>query len=379
MTPSRLAFFWAQMNPEQSAIIQSDMALTYGDLKQAVDAIGERIERYDLAKSDPVAVAIPHPARQLMVCLALMRCGISVAPISQGALFYVRQAGINTVIHAGQGLMTAGGRNIQYEDSWLRRDDKLSGAATRVGPRIASNSDLMFVTLGAAGAVKKLIVSQRAIADRVKGLPVTGETNFERTLIVPDLTSPSGFLPALMQLCAGRTACFAPDHDAQLLLIETFEIEAISAPSQEIQGLLETVEKRRAYQCDSLKEIRVGPSSPELVRRVQSRRCRNVTLDYGGPEAGLIASGNYDVIAGVPNAVGFVMPGVSVEIIDEAGVRLPIGTTGVVRARSAYSANVSAASNADKGSGLDQAWWYPGDRGHLTENGILCIEARAGR
>jgi len=161
-------------------------------------------------------------------------------------------------------------------------------------------------------------------------------------------------------------------------LIETFEIQAISAPSHEIQGLLELVEKRRAYQCDSLKEIRVGPSSPEVIRRVQARLCRNVTIEYGGPEAGLIASGNYDVIAGVPNAVGFVMPGVSVEIIDEAGVRLPIGTTGVVRARSAYSANVSAASNADKG-GLDEDWWYPGHRGHLTENGILCIEARADR
>ena len=55
------------------------------DVKQAVEAICERIERYNLSTSEPVAVAIPHPARQLMVCLALMRLGIAVAPISQGA------------------------------------------------------------------------------------------------------------------------------------------------------------------------------------------------------------------------------------------------------------------------------------------------------
>ena len=115
------------------------------------------------------------------------------------------------------------------------------------------------------------------------------------------------------------------------------------------------------------------------MRRVQSRLCRNVTLEYGSPEAGLIASANYDVVAGVPNAVGFVMPGVTVEIIDEAGIQVPTGTTGIVRARSAYSAKVLAAGNPDNVSGGDQAWWYPGDRGHLTANGILCIEGRAGR
>jgi len=39
MHAAKLFFFWARINPEQPAVLQSDMALTYGDLKQAVEAI----------------------------------------------------------------------------------------------------------------------------------------------------------------------------------------------------------------------------------------------------------------------------------------------------------------------------------------------------
>jgi acyl-coenzyme A synthetase/AMP-(fatty) acid ligase len=381
MHPADLVIFWARMNPEQPAIVQSDMALTYGDVKQAVDAIVKRIERYHFTQNEPVAVAIPHPARQLLVCLALMRCGIPAVPISQGALFYVRQAGIDTVVHAGQGLMTAGGRNIQYEDSWLKRDDKASIAPNSAARNSVGAGDVIFVTLGSAGVAKKLIVPGSAILDRIKWLPVSGEASFERALIVSDLSSPSGFLPALMQLCAGKTLCFAPHSEAQLLLIETFGIESIVTSRQELQGLLACVETRSGHQCSSVREIKVesGTLWPDLIRRVQSRLCRNVILEYASPEAGLIASANYDVVARVPEAVGLVMPGVIIEAIDENDAVMPVGTTGLVRVRSNYFSKVFVANNPDRVPEALHTWWYPGARGRVDEKGVLSIETRVDR
>jgi hypothetical protein len=122
------------------------------------------------------------------------------------------------------------------------------------------------------------------------------------------------------------------------LLIETFEIQAIVAPPQEMQGLLELVETRSAYQCDSLKEIRVpaGRSSSAFIRRVQSRLCRNVVLEYGSPEAGIHRVGKLRCHRGCTQRRGLVMPGVKVEIVNEAGKALPVGDEGIVRARSNY-------------------------------------------
>jgi len=189
-----------------------------------------------------------------------------------------------------------------------------------------------------------------------------------------------GFSRALMPLYAGKSACFAPDAKTHLRLINTHGIEAIVASPQQVLGLLEEVEKgTRYYSLASLKEIRIGGAlvSSDFVRRVQSRLCRNVITEYSSTEANLMALANYDMIADVPNAVGFVLPDVDLEIVDETNAVMPIGDEGLVRCRTNYFANVFAANNPDRAQDAADTWWYPGDLGRLTQNGILCIGGRA--
>jgi acyl-coenzyme A synthetase/AMP-(fatty) acid ligase len=113
------------------------------------------------------------------------------------------------------------------------------------------------------------------------------------------------------------------------------------------------------------------------VRRARARLCRNVTALYGATETGLIAFANYDAIADVASAVGFVIPGTRLEIVDDDHKPVTPGTEGRVRFRSDYYAKVFAATHPDRANEADRVWWYPGDIGRLTDNGILCIEGRA--
>jgi acyl-coenzyme A synthetase/AMP-(fatty) acid ligase len=66
-----------------------------------------------------------------------------------------------------------------------------------------------------------------------------------------------------------------------------------------------------------------------------------------------------------------VFPDVDVEIVDQSGNILPVGREGFVRLRSPQFLK-----------GLDEetsaSWFYPGDLGSLTEDGILCIAGRTG-
>src|SRR5262245_7235994 len=124
MHPADIIFFWARSIPEQPALIQPDMVLTYRELAEAIVAISERIAQYGFAKEEPVAVAIDQPIQKLAVCLALMRCGITVAPVGPSALPHLRANDIWNVIFTGDGLVLSGGRNVRFENSWLMRGTK---------------------------------------------------------------------------------------------------------------------------------------------------------------------------------------------------------------------------------------------------------------
>ena len=70
-----------------------------------------------------------------------------------------------------------------------------------------------------------------------------------------------------------------------------------------------------------------------MGRRLRSQVCRDIIVCYASTEAGTAASARYDVIENIPEAVGFVVPDVELEIVDEAGAALPTGSEGLIRLR----------------------------------------------
>jgi acyl-coenzyme A synthetase/AMP-(fatty) acid ligase len=141
----------------------------------------------------------------------------------------------------------------------------------------------------------------------------------------------------------------------------------------------EFIEKGARCQVDSLTEVRIGGgfTSPDLVRRVQACLCRTVITQYGATETGLVAFANHEAIADIPNAVGFVIPGMQIEILDDTNNPAPAGERGRIRFHSSYFARVHAANNPADAGKSEKSWWYPGDLGRLTADGILCVDGRA--
>jgi acyl-coenzyme A synthetase/AMP-(fatty) acid ligase len=379
MHPVDMIFFYAQSNPEQPALIQSDTVFTYRDLAKAVAAVSERLERSNLDPLEPVAVSIAQPIRKLAVCFALLRRGISAAPVSQGTMPFLRPNGIKNVIYTGDAQMLSGGKNIRFDDSWLRPDKSFSPTWHPARPSPAMNADTVFFTSGTTGMPKKVVLPASAMADRIALRPITGEANCTRVLVVPPVSSQFGFSRTSELIYAGKTACFAADTEATLRMVNLFDIEAIIASPRQILALVEFIEKGGRSQLSSLREVIIGGgfSSPDLIRRVQSRLCRNVICNYGSTEAGLIALANFALIHNVPNAVGFPAPGVVVEIVDENDKPLPAGKEGRVRCRTSQFSRAFIAEHPERASSPDDIWWYPGDIGLLTADGILCIVGRA--
>jgi acyl-coenzyme A synthetase/AMP-(fatty) acid ligase len=183
-----------------------------------------------------------------------------------------------------------------------------------------------------------------------------------------------GFSGAYEALHAGKTVCFAPAGGAALWLTNTYGVDLIIASPQQALALAELQEKKTTqYSLSALKAIRIGGSviSSSGLQRIKNHLCRNIVLTYGSAETGTAAIAYHDMIAHIPNAVGFLTPGTEVQILDADGNVLTNGAEGFVRLRTAQFLANSKPAESD-------SWFYTGDVGWVTENGALCIAGRRG-
>jgi acyl-CoA synthetase (AMP-forming)/AMP-acid ligase II len=116
--------------------------------------------------------------------------------------------------------------------------------------------------------------------------------------------------------------------------------------------------------------------SRELARRARARMCQNLYCSYGATESGGMAFGPASVLETVPGAVGYPQPGVTLEIVDHAGNALPPLGDGLVRIRSDYMATEYVGDPEASRLFFRNGYFYSGDIGHLTPDGLLIITGR---
>ena len=373
-----MVFFWAKTEPHRPAIIQIEMVTTFQGLADAIESIGERIDRLGLDQSEPIAVSLANPSFFIATVLAVLRCGYSAALVHPPLFMQLQPAGIRNLIYDTQGLVLSGGRNIRFDVTWL--PNAASPAARKPHQnRPLGDVSLIRFTSGTTGLPKMHVLRRSAFEDQVSCAAMSwANGNHMKALIMPGLASAFGFNRTCQMLFAGKAACFAPSHLDALSLIDTFAIEAIFASPQQALGLAEVQETKARYPLNSVQTLRIAGAAvpPEMGRRLRSQICRDIVVCYASTEAGTAATAQYSAIESVPQAVGYIVPDVELEIVDEAGAALPAGSEGLIRLRTPMlRMNASAARSARLADGQAD-WFYPGDVGRVTENGMLCVTGR---
>jgi acyl-coenzyme A synthetase/AMP-(fatty) acid ligase len=344
------------------------MGWDYKTLADAIESVSARIARYDLDKSEPVAVSIRSEPKFLAVCLALLRAGYLVAPVAPSLFPMLRAVGINNVISQRNALMLSGGKNVYFDDSWFTHTDQ-----TAQSRKPADYGHMVFFTSGTTGLPKKVIETKEAALERFKVSIFSGLADHSRFLVIPGLGSHFGFNLACDVLRAGKTLSFSMAvTERTLWMINAFGIEFVHASPHQALVLCELAEKHPGYRLDQLRTIRIGgaAASPDLIRRIQNDLCKEVLIIYASTEASHAATARYEAIAHIPDAVGFIVPWAEVEIVDNSDNPLPPDTEGSVRYRTPYFLKNRNSDNSAE-------WFYPGDLGRITSNRVLCITGRA--
>jgi len=373
-----MIYYWARAVPHRAAITQSDMVTSFQGLADAIESFGERIDRLNLDQREPVAVCIANPSFLLATIFALMRRGYGVAPVNPPLYPYLPGAGIRNLIYDTQGQVTSGGRNIRFDMSWLPEPKKES--AKRAYARGATaNADCVFFTSGTTGLPKK-VVQPAAALERLLRYPFTcASGNQQKILVMPSIASTFGFNRVCEILNVGKTACFALGAEGTLSLIDLFGVELVVASAAQALSLARARQRNPAWQLNSLDAMIVGGGKiePRALAEMAAALCRNLVSQYGSTEAGVAAAAPFRALDGIAGAIGVALPWAEIEIVDEAGATLPPGAEGLIRYRTPQLVENINAFGAHVVPGVRDGWFYPGDIGSLTAEGVLCLSGRS--
>ena len=150
----------------------------------------------------------------------------------------------------------------------------------------------------------------------------------------------------------------------------------INGSALQLQMLVDTFDDELA----PMPGLTIGRSGSSLPARVSTalrlRLTTNVWTYYGSSEAGLVARGQVAMLG--EDCAGWIEPDVRVETVGEDDEPLPLGAIGALRVK---TPNMVTSYLADDDTDTDcfrNGWFYPGDIGSVSSDGLLKVFGRTG-
>jgi crotonobetaine/carnitine-CoA ligase len=158
-----------------------------------------------------------------------------------------------------------------------------------------------------------------------------------------------------------------------LAALAAYKIQNIVAAPQSLLKFTEEIESHPGYCSPLAAAFSAGGMEARSAERIRARLCSNLTVGHMALDATMIASMPSRFASGIPGAAGYVLPGVTVEIVDDQDNALPPGQDGNLRIRSDYGVKEYLDDPDETQWAFRNGWFYPRDRGHLTSEGMLVI------
>jgi len=192
------------------------------------------------------------------------------------------------------------------------------------------------------------------------------------------LSTSLGFLLVLFKLMRGGLVyLYGEDGLAALQSLDLFRIQNMITSPYNLNNYLKFFESHSSFRFNLDHIVLAGAKFTNvLTERVWARLTPNLINLYGATEIGTFASADMRTISHIPGAVGFIQPGTTAEIVDASGNILLPGSEGILRVRTPQTADGYYGDPETTASRFRDGWFYPGDLGSITQDGVLIIGGR---
>ena len=369
------------MNPEGLAICTPGArinSVSYAGLVYMMNNVVRRAVWEGLKAGDVVGIHVADKILHAAILLALTRLGIVTVSMRSPKL--PAELAVKAVVTDRRTAFENGGRMILADPGWAEGDGKPM-PDTRVYRGGDEDICRIILTSGTTGEAKGVGFTHNMITGRIgrhnfiKGNRFSSVSRFYCDL---GLASAPAFQFLFYFLTKGATIFFFGESpESTMQAFELYKVQSMFVAPSGLAEYLKFFEAYDQFQCN-FDHISVGGGllSRSLAERVQARMSPLVYSSYGATEACTVACAPSTAIASVAGAVGWVMPDVTVEIVDEADRAVASGKEGVIRVRSRYVVAGYVGNSAGGGDSLRDGWFYPGDTGYLTADGMLVVLGR---
>jgi acyl-coenzyme A synthetase/AMP-(fatty) acid ligase len=374
--------FQCKRNPPAAALCAPGTALnviSYARLGRFIHNIGRRALGAGVRPGNIVAIRVKDHIFHTAIVLALARMG--VATLSVADLNLPAGLRVDSVITDTPALIGnwANLPILLADLTWTEGDGKpvderfVSPGGDAIG-RIV-------LTSGSSGMPKAIAISHEMEMKRYMRLLFSfGNESADCSRFFSDtgLGQTTCFRLLIYILSRGGTFFFpGADPMDSLQTFELYKVQGLFASPGGLSDILKFYEANSAFRSSFEVIITAGSSlHKSLSERVRARLGSNLVIFYGASETGTIAATAAHAVAEIPGAVGYAMPGVTVEIVDGSQQVLPFGQEGSVRIRTPTLVDGYVGDPAQTRAAFRDGYFHPGDLGYLTQDGVLVISGR---
>jgi acyl-coenzyme A synthetase/AMP-(fatty) acid ligase len=366
---------------DHPAIVDCGRVITYRDLDERVTNAAANLRAAGIETRDVAAIALSDGAEYLVLTLALARIGAVMTAVDETLpepekLQAVSSAGIKALILADP----QGGIG---ELPVLSVADLCRTASSSFEPQPTDpDHPLMLVqSSGTTGRPKSFFWSHCSMeAQALRHQRCLGWSSRDRYLAVVNMKFFWERELCLVLLYLGATIVVNRAMSVGELVRTVGEerITILALTPSHLPALL-THPSQEFPLFPSVASMVVGSAPMTHERRllVRQKLTPNFNEQLGANEAGLLVLGKPADQDARPDAIGRIVAGVEVQVIDPSGRRLPAGAVGLVGFRgegfpSGYIDNPEATAN-----GFRDGWFYPGDLAAIDEEGYFHFKGRA--
>lgn len=346
--------------------------VSYARLQRSVDNICRRIIATGIAPRSRVGVIIDDPILHAMILIALTRLGMITASANERDASW--PIALDGVI-ADWPLQSSAGNTVVVDAGWTTGSDQPIGEKHLY--RAAAN-DLCRIFL--TRKQKAIAMTHGMIAtrlDRLKLFLGPRAPFCDRTHLDLPLASAFGFQVMLGTLWRGGALLMTWDARKTLAAVAAYNIQNMVSATASLVKLAEAAESYPSYRSELTSVFCLGPLRPERSERVRAWLCSNLTLGYVASDRTMVASMPAQFASAISGAVGYVMPGVAVEVADDQDQALSSGKEGNLRIRSDCSVKEYLDDPGETQRSFRNGWFYPGSRGRLTSDNVLVVSSEA--
>lgn len=376
----------ARERPYGVAIVDSGRAFHYRTLDRAVWHAAAWLHREGVRAGDIVAISLSNSALHLVVILALTRIGAVQVGLQQGALpgaveKQIRQFRYSCVVSdtplPGQPV-----RCLSPDPDWLRsnvdaaHDDSLRAVGDDAPWALAVSS-------GTTGQPKAAVLSHNMGFARFRSdFAIFPFGPGHRYLNLVGLTFNTGRARVVAGLSYGVTIVVPRNEipETELLeLIDRYGVSYLSGTPSHMHVLLPMM-LEAGCRFPGLQALRIGAAAVQekLREDIRARMTPNLYINYGANEVGALTIATPQMQTEFPGTVGRPVPGIELQVVDEGGAPMPADAAGLIRVRGpAVCREYLDAPPTSGTKGFIDGWFYPGDVGSMSVEGMVFLKGRA--